>query len=145
MSLLEFSKLSRKLEKSFEIIDLDEKYICKPLALKYYPLVVIRAEGDRVWDIGGNEYIDFISSGAVCNIGHRHLRVVNTIKEHLERILNYTIGYFYEVKPVLLAKKLIEITPGDFKKSCIWLYRIRFCRHVTSHGLITMTLENMVM
>jgi len=34
----------------------------------------------------------------------------------LERILNYTIEYFYEVKPVLLAKKLIEITPGDFKK-----------------------------
>jgi len=107
---------SKKLEKGLEIIELDEKYICKPLSLKYYPLVVVRAEDERVWDINGNEYLDFISCAAVYNVGHRHPRVVNAIKEQLERILSYTIGYFYEVTPVLLAKKLVEITPGDFEK-----------------------------
>jgi 4-aminobutyrate aminotransferase len=113
----EFLKFtSKRLEKSLEIVELDEKYICKPLSLKYYPLVVFRAEGDRVWDIDGNEYIDFISSGAAYNIGHRHPKVINAVKELLERNLNYTIGYFYEVEPVLLAKKLTEITPGAFKK-----------------------------
>lgn len=107
---------SKKSEKSLEIVELDEKYICKPLSLKYYPFVVVRAEGDRVWYIDGNEYIDFISSGAACNIGHRHPKAINVVKELLERSLNYTIGYFYEAEPVLLAKKLTEIISGTSRK-----------------------------
>jgi 4-aminobutyrate aminotransferase len=109
-------RTSKRLRKSLEIVELDNEYICKPLTMKYYPLVVVRAEGDRVWDIDGNEYIDFISGGAVYNIGHRHPKVLSTIKEQIDRLWNYTIGYFYETEPVLLAKKLIEITPGTFRK-----------------------------
>jgi len=61
-------RTSKRLRKGLEIVELDNEYICKPLTMKYYPLVVVRAEGDRVWDIDGNEYIDFISGGAVYNI-----------------------------------------------------------------------------
>ncbi|MDK2870606.1 MAG: 4-aminobutyrate aminotransferase [Pyrococcus sp.] len=107
---------SKRIDKSLEIAELDEKYVPKASGLKYYPLAVAKAEGSKVWDVDGNEYIDFLTSAAVYNIGHRHPKVVKAIKEQVDRVLNYTIAYLYEEAPVKLAKMLTEITPGSFKK-----------------------------
>jgi 4-aminobutyrate aminotransferase len=95
---------------------LDEEYIAKAIAFKYYPLVVARTEGSKVWDIDGNEYIDFLASAALYNVGHRHPEVVKAIREQLDRSMNYTIAYLYEKEPVELAMQLAKITPGGFKK-----------------------------
>ncbi|WP_148683653.1 aspartate aminotransferase family protein [Fervidicoccus fontis] len=107
---------SKKIEKNLEIVKLDEEYISSASALKYFPIAITKTEGSKVWDADGNEYIDFLTSAAVYNIGHRHPNVVNAIKEQTEKVLNYTIAYFYEENPVKLAKYLIEITPGSFEK-----------------------------
>ena len=107
---------SKTIEKNLEIVELDEKYLPKASGLKYYPLAVARAEGAKVWDKDGNEYIDFLTSAAVYNIGHRHPKVVEAIKIQMEMYLNYTMAYFYIEPPVRLAKLLTEITPGKFKK-----------------------------
>ena len=34
------------------------------------PIVLVKGEGTRVWDIDGKEYLDFTSGWAVTNIGH---------------------------------------------------------------------------
>jgi len=107
---------NKKLDKNLEIVKLDTEFLPPAIALKYYPLVVTRAEGAKVWDADGNEYIDFFMSAAVYNIGHRHPDVVNAVKEQVDKLLNYTTAYFYEEEPVKLAKILTEITPGDHKK-----------------------------
>lgn len=107
---------NRKIDESLKIAELDEKYIPKASGLKYYPLAVARAEGSKVWDIDGNEYIDFLTSAAVYNIGHRHPKVVKAIKEQIDKVLNYTMAYLYEEPPVKLAKMLTEIAPGNFEK-----------------------------
>jgi len=107
---------SKKIDKSLEIAELNERYIPKASGLKYYPLAVAKAEGSKVWDVDGNEYIDFLTSAAVYNIGHRHPKIVNTILEQVNKVLNYTMAYLYEETPVKLAKCLTEITPGDFEK-----------------------------
>ncbi len=108
--------VSKNISRSLEIARLDEEYMARGHAFKYYPLAVARAEGSRVWDADGNEYIDFLASAAVYNIGHRHPEVVKVIKEQIEKLLNYTMGYFYEKEPVELAMQLVKITPGEFKK-----------------------------
>ncbi|WP_456326806.1 aspartate aminotransferase family protein [Palaeococcus sp. (in: euryarchaeotes)] len=107
---------SKKIDKSLEIAELNERYIPKASGLKYYPLAVAKAEGSKVWDVDGNEYIDFLTSAAVYNICHRHPKIVNTILEQVNKVLNYTMAYLYEETPVKLAKCLTEITPGDFEK-----------------------------
>lgn len=107
---------SKKLENNLKIVKLDEEYIPSACALKYFPLVVVRAQGSKVWDADGNEYIDFLTSAAVYNIGHRHPEVIRAIREQIEELLNYTPAYFYEEQPVKLAKYLVEITPGSFRK-----------------------------
>jgi len=37
-----------------------------------YPIVLVRGKGPRVWDVDGNEYLDFVAGLAVCNLGHCH-------------------------------------------------------------------------
>ncbi|MEM2025042.1 MAG: aspartate aminotransferase family protein [Desulfurococcaceae archaeon] len=107
---------SKKLTNNLRIVSLDEEYIPASSALKYFPLVVTKARGARVWDADGNEYIDFLTSAAVYNVGHCNQRVVEAVKNQAEELLNYTPAYFYEEQPVKLAKLLAEITPGSFKK-----------------------------
>lgn len=48
---------------------------------KIKPLVLSRAEGSRVWDESGKEYLDFTSQLVYTNIGHQHPRVVKAIQD----------------------------------------------------------------
>ena len=41
-----------------------------------HPFFIARAEGTRVWDTEGREYLDFIGGIGVLNTGHRHPKVV---------------------------------------------------------------------
>ncbi|MFL5799730.1 MAG: acetylornithine transaminase [Actinomycetota bacterium] len=46
-----------------------------------YPLTLVRGEGTRVWDDGGNTYVDFAGGIAVVAIGHSHPRWVAAVAE----------------------------------------------------------------
>ncbi len=45
------------------------------------PMVITRAEGSRVWDGDGKEFLDFTSQLVFTNIGHQHPKVVAAIQE----------------------------------------------------------------
>ncbi|HII61512.1 aspartate aminotransferase family protein [Pyrococcus horikoshii] len=107
---------SKKIEKNLEIVKLDEKYIPRASGFKYYPMVIERSSGSRIWDKDGNEYIDFLTSAAVFNVGHTHPGVVKAVEEQIKKFFNYTMGYLYVEPPVRLAELLVEITPGNFEK-----------------------------
>jgi 4-aminobutyrate aminotransferase/(S)-3-amino-2-methylpropionate transaminase len=49
-----------------------------------HPIFVARAEGSRVWDTEGQEYLDFIGGIGVLNTGHRHPRVIEAIRRQLD-------------------------------------------------------------
>ena len=44
-----------------------------------------KAENATVWDVEGNEYIDFAAGIAVLNTGHRHPAVIAAIEKQLAR------------------------------------------------------------
>jgi len=45
------------------------------------PLFVDRGKGSRVWDVDGNEYIDFHNGFGVMVVGHAHPQIVKAISE----------------------------------------------------------------
>ena len=45
---------------------------------------IVSAEGNYLFDVGGNKYLDLIGGISVCNIGHRHPAVVKAIKAQAE-------------------------------------------------------------
>ncbi|MBI3967639.1 MAG: aspartate aminotransferase family protein [Chloroflexi bacterium] len=95
-------------------LQLDQEY---RLQTRYTaPTVLDRGEGVRLWDVEGNEWIDF-ESGQVCvSTGHCHPRLVEAIAEQSRRLMQ-TGSCFTDVPQILLAKKLAELTPGALKKS----------------------------
>ena len=98
-----------------KILKEDQKYLMQSFH-RFYPLVVKRAKGFLVEDVDGNIYIDLNAGIAVAVTGHCHPHVVEAIKRRSEELLHYSITDFVYEDPVLLARKLSEITPGSFQK-----------------------------
>ncbi len=106
----------KPLEKSLKIVERDRRIISQASRIAYYPLVVDRALGSKLWDVDGNEYLDFLSGAAVNNVGHCHPKVVEAIREQAGRLIHNTLGYTYYEIAVKLAERLTRLTPGGFRK-----------------------------
>jgi 4-aminobutyrate aminotransferase-like enzyme len=90
-----------------------EQHLLKPMGDE--PLVVTRAEGRRVWDADGKDYIDATSSEWVLHLGFGNQRVHNAIREQLDTV-EYVSPVFESPPRTQLATKLAEITPGRLDK-----------------------------
>lgn len=78
-----------------------------------YPFVIERGEGARVWDVDGNDYIDFAAGIAVTATGHSHPKVVEAITEQAKKFIHIAgTDYYYDVQ-VKVAEKLASIAPFD--------------------------------
>lgn len=85
----------------------DHKYYLQ--TFKRYPLVLESAEGSKVWDVEGNEYIDLLAGIAVNSVGHCHPAVVKAIVKQASKLIH--ISNFYLSEPqVQLSKKLTELS-----------------------------------
>ena len=50
-----------------------------------YPIVSVRSDGSRVWDVDGNEYVDFVMGFGADFFGHRPPFLVQAVHEQLDR------------------------------------------------------------
>ena len=75
---------------------------------------VERAEGIYVYTPDGKQYMDLISGIAVNNMGHSHPKVVQAIKNQLDKHLHVMVyGEYAQHTPNRLAEKLNAITPDN--------------------------------
>ncbi len=73
------------------------------------PYVVSRAEGARVWDVEGNEYIDLVQSYGAIILGHAHPAVVAAVGEAATAGTSYGAPTTREMK---LAEAVRERVPS---------------------------------
>jgi acetylornithine/succinyldiaminopimelate/putrescine aminotransferase len=79
-----------------------------PLALE-----MVRAEGCMIWDREGKSYLDLISGISVCNMGHRHPKVVEAVKAQADKYLHLLVyGEFVESPQVEYAHMLTSYLPS---------------------------------
>jgi 4-aminobutyrate aminotransferase/(S)-3-amino-2-methylpropionate transaminase len=75
------------------------------------PVFAARAEGAEIWDADGKRYVDFAAGIAVLNVGHRHPKVIEAVRDQLD---NYTHTAFqvmaYEPY-IALAERLNALAP----------------------------------
>jgi acetylornithine/N-succinyldiaminopimelate aminotransferase len=77
------------------------------------------AEGIYIYDKSGKRYTDLISGVAVNNIGHRHPKVVEAIKNQVYKHLHVMVyGEFVQDSQVDLANKLKAILPESL--NCVY-------------------------
>ncbi len=82
------------------------KSIPRPLA------VLARGEGARVWDVDGNEYLDFLAGIAVNSLGHAHPVFVDAVAKQAATIAHVS-NYFATRPEVELAERLLRLTGGQ--------------------------------
>ena len=88
-----------------EIKGMYEKYVLSTYSRG--DICLVKGEGSRVEDSEGKTYLDFFPGWAVSGIGHRHPKVLASIRKQLDRILHVSNNFYNDVQP-LLAKKIIE-------------------------------------
>ncbi len=71
------------------------------------PIVFERGSGTRIWDVDGNEYLDFVGGVAVNILGHSHPVVVKALSEQAATLI-HTSNLFYTKPMIELAKLLVE-------------------------------------
>ena len=79
-----------------------------------FDVVPVKAQGCRVWDDKGQEYLDLYGGHAVISVGHSHPHYVAAIKDQVEKIGFYSNSVINPLQ-VELAHKLGEICGyGDY-------------------------------
>jgi acetylornithine/N-succinyldiaminopimelate aminotransferase len=80
-----------------------------PLALE-----IVKAEGCMLYDASGKTYIDLIGGISVCNVGHRHPKVIDAVKKQLNDYMHIMVyGELVQGPQVRYAKKLMEHLPSS--------------------------------
>lgn len=107
-------------ENCTKLVNDDKEIYSQASRLAYFPLVIKKGKGVKLFDIDGNEFIDFLSSAGAINTGHAHPKIVEAIQKQASEIVHYTTAYMYNESLVKLSHKLSDITPGDFKKRVVF-------------------------
>jgi 4-aminobutyrate aminotransferase / (S)-3-amino-2-methylpropionate transaminase / 5-aminovalerate transaminase len=96
-----------------------EQYVARGVATP--PLVVARAEGARIWDVDGREYVDFAGGLGCQNLGHGPPEVVAAIHEQVDTFLHqcFMVGMYEPY--VEVCRRLAELSPcrGSDQKSIL--------------------------
>jgi acetylornithine/N-succinyldiaminopimelate aminotransferase len=85
-----------------------------PLMTTYnrFPITLIKGKGSYVWDEKGQQYLDFTSGIATCNLGHVPEPVKVKLEEQLQNLWHCSNLYNIPVQ-VELAAALVENSCGD--------------------------------
>ncbi len=73
------------------------------------PLFIDRADGCRIWDVDGREYIDYVGSWGPMILGHRHPEVIQAVEQVLARGTSFGAPTDLELE---LAELVIDAVPS---------------------------------
>jgi len=106
--------------KSKEFLKIKEKYVPQGV-FNTVPIFIKKGEGAVIEDVDGNILLDFAGGIGVLNIGYSHPEVVEVVKDQAEKFFHSSINVVLYESYIQLAKKLCEITPGNFKKKTMFV------------------------
>lgn len=75
-----------------------------------------KGEGALLTDVDGNTFIDFAGAIGTLNVGHCPTRVVNAVKEQMDKYIHTCFNVMMYEPYIQLAEELARITPGSFEK-----------------------------
>ena len=73
------------------------------------PFFVNRARGARVWDVDGNELIDYVCTWGPAILGHAHPKIISAVKSAADRGTSFGIPNPFEVT---MAKLICSFVPS---------------------------------
>ncbi len=84
-----------------------------PLAME-----ISHAKGSYIYDTKDKAYLDFVAGVSACSLGHSHPKVVNAIKEQLDKYLHVMVyGEYIQQPAVELTKLLAKHLPKPLEST----------------------------
>ncbi len=118
--------------------DLEEgrKYLMEGSVGGVITVLIESGKGAVIKDMNGKEYIDCTSQAWTFNIGVSHPKVIEAVKEQIQKITHVRTS-FETIPKLLLLKELGEIAPKNLKK-------ISFCLHgsVANESALKLAITN---
>jgi len=74
-----------------------------------HPFFVERAKGARVWDVDGNQYVDYVGTWGPAILGHAHPKIIKAVKSAAENGTSFGIPNPAEVK---MARLICSLVPS---------------------------------
>ncbi len=71
-------------------------------------VVIDRGQGSRVWDLTGNEYVDYLLGSGPMLVGHAHPEVVEAVTETVGK---GTTFFGHNENAILLAEEIVDAVP----------------------------------
>lgn len=93
------------------MVDSIGNFLAPSMAKDHPNLPVIKAEGCYYYGADGKRYLDFTSGIAVENVGHRHPKVVQAIKDSADHLIHGPSGVIIYESILKLAAELQKILP----------------------------------
>jgi len=84
------------------------------------PFFVNQAKGARVWDVDGNELIDYVCTWGPAILGHAHPKIISAVKAAADQGTSFGIPNPFEVT---MAKLICELVPS--------VQKVRLCNSGT--------------
>ncbi len=96
-----------------ELILAQQKHIF-PSVFHYFkePLVLTKAKDQYVWDIDGNQYLDFFGGIVTISVGHCNDDVNKKVKAQIDTLEHVSTAYI-TAPQIELAQKIAPKTPGN--------------------------------
>ncbi|MBI5519716.1 MAG: aspartate aminotransferase family protein [Desulfovibrio sp.] len=88
----------------------EKKVLCQTYGR--YPLAIEKAQGARMTDLDGREYIDLLAGIAVANLGHSHPELLEVMAAQAKELLHVS-NLFYQPRQVELAELLLATCACD--------------------------------
>jgi glutamate-1-semialdehyde 2,1-aminomutase len=106
-----YKKSEQLLDKALNSIPLGSQTFSKSLT-QYprgvSPFFIEKGKGANVWDVDGNEYIDFVNSLAAVTLGYCDKDVDYAVQQQMKNGVTFSLPHVLEME---LAEKLISIIP----------------------------------
>jgi 4-aminobutyrate aminotransferase len=102
--------------KAKRILESGERYYALTTASSL--IVPAKAKGVKVWDVDGNEYIDFVAGVSVANVGYGNSEIFDPMIEHLAEtgIMNFIHHDFYNPWASQLAERMANRMESYYEK-----------------------------
>lgn len=68
---------------------------------------ISHAEGSYIYDTNNKAYLDFVAGVSACSLGHKHPKVIEAIKNQLDKYLHVMVYGEYVQQPAVELTKLI--------------------------------------
>ena len=108
---MNYKKSEQLLDRALKSIPLASQTFSKSLTTYprgVSPFFIEKGKGSKVWDVDGNEYIDFVNSLAAVTLGYCDEDVDKTVQKQMQNGVTFSLPHRLEME---VAEKLIDIIP----------------------------------